>query len=236
MQQIDRVLVFDIWGDYAHFKRIETTTSPLTYSIPTGTSLVGIISAILGHQKDSYYELFSPENIKLAVKVLRPLKKIRININLVKTDEGFYLWDIRNTPRAPTPFEFLKEPKYRLYVWFKEKKLQNRLKTLLQNHWSVYTPYFGLSELIANFKFIGEFDVELESSGVIEAHSVIRNDKSKLIVEEGKRYVKETIPLYMDNNRVVQEYADVFFESDGRPLKVRDAIVYKIGNENVVFL
>ncbi|MEM3334056.1 MAG: CRISPR-associated protein Cas5, partial [Thermoplasmata archaeon] len=113
MQQIDKVLVFDIWGDYAHFRKIETTTSPLTYFIPTRTALSGIISAILGLERDSYYELFFPENAQLAVRVLKSLKKVRININLIKTDEGFYLWDIRNNPRSPTPFEFVKDPNYR---------------------------------------------------------------------------------------------------------------------------
>jgi len=122
MQQIDKVLVFDIWGDYAHFKKIETTTSPLSYSIPTGTALSGIVATILGKARDSYYLLFSSENAKLAIRLLNPIKKRRININLIKTDDGFYLWDIKNTPRSPTPFEFVKEPKYRIYIWLKDKE------------------------------------------------------------------------------------------------------------------
>lgn len=237
MQQIDSVLVFDVWGDYAHFRKIETTTSPLTYSIPTGTLLSGIISAILGQERDSYYTYFSPENAKLAVRVLQPIKKVRININLIKTDEGFYLWDIRNTPRTPTPFEFMKEPKYRVYVWLNDKELQKKLKEFLQNHQSFYTPYLGISELIADFNFVGEFTVDKsKSKNEEEIHTVVRKDKSKLIVEEGKIYIKERIPIFMDSNRVVQEYADVFFEANAKPLKVRDTTFYKIGEENVIFL
>jgi CRISPR-associated protein Cas5h len=236
MSQTDKVLIFDIWGDYAHFRKIETTTSPLTYSIPTGTSLSGIISAILGQTRDSYYELFSPGNAKLAIRVLNPLKKIRININLIKTDEGFFLWDIRNASRSPTPFEFVKEPKYRIHVWLKDKDLRKKLKEFLQNHQSFYTPYLGISELIANFNFVGEFDVHEKSGEEEEIHTVVRKDKSKLILEEGKKYVKERIPIFMDSNRVVQEYADVFFEANARPLKVRGTAFYKIGEENVIFL
>lgn len=237
MPEIDKVLVFDIWGDYAHFRKIETTTSPLTYSIPTGTALAGILSAIAGLERDSYYQQFLPENAKFAIKILRPLKKIRINLALIKTDEGFYLWDIKTNPRAPTPFEFMKQPKYRIYIWLKNKELYEQLKDCLTKHQCFYTPYLGISEMIANFSFVGEFGVDLrEPKTDEEIHTIIRKDKSKLLVEENMSYGKERIPIYMDSNRVVQEYADVFFDTNGRPLKVTDTTFYKIGKENVIFL
>lgn len=239
MQQIDKVLVFDIWGDYAHFRRIETTTSPLTYSIPTRTALSGIIAAIIGMNRDSYYDMFSPRNAKLAIRILHPLKKVRININLVKTDDGFYLWDnvmSGGEPRSPTPFEFVKDPGYRIYIWLKNNGLQRKLKEFLQNHKCCYTPYLGISGMLANFNFVDEFKAKLRKSKEEEIHTVVRKDKSMFIVEESKRYVKERIPIFMNSDRVVQEYADVFFEAEARPLKVRDAIFYKIGEENVVFL
>lgn len=156
--EIDRVLVFDLWGDYGHFRKIETTTSPLTYSIPTITALNGLIGAIIGLPKDSYYESFSSENIKYGIKLQKPVKKINININLINTSDGFFLWDIKNSPRSPTPFEFLKKPHYRIYVWLRDEDVRSTLKDYLKNHKSVFTPCLGLSELLANFKFIGEFE------------------------------------------------------------------------------
>ena len=237
MQGIDKVLVFDIWGDYAHFRKIETTTSPLTYFIPTGTSLAGLLSGIAGLERNSYYHYFYPENAKLSIGVLKSLKKVRININLIKTDDGFYLWDIEKDKRFPAPFEFVKEPKYRIYIWLNDRELYNKLKEYLQYHKCFYTPYLGISELIANFSFVGEFEATMQhSNNEAEIHTVVRKDKSQLIVEPGKLYIKERIPIYMDSNRVVQEYADVFLEANGRPIKVKSAVYYKIGEENVVFL
>ena len=236
MQEIDKVLVFEIWGDYAHFRKIETTTSPLTYFIPTGTSLAGILSAILGIERDTYYNYFYPENSKLAVSVRQSLKKVRININLKKTDDPPNKWHNQET-LSPTPFEFVRDPKYRIYVWLKDNVLYKKLKDFLQQHKSFYTPYLGLSELIANFNFIGEFDVTInQSNNEEEINTVIRKDKSQLIIEPGKIYIKERIPIYMDTNRVVREYADVFLEANGKPTKVRNTIYYKVGEENVVFL
>ena len=238
MPGMSKVLAFDVWGDYAHFRRIETTTSPLTYPIPTGTSLLGLVSAIIGLERDSYYERFSPENVKFAIRILNPIKKTRINLNLIDTKRGFFLWDIKKNPRTLIPFEFLKQPKYRIYFWTTHKDLYQKLKKYLENHQSFYTPYLGISELIANFEYVNEFDIEevQKVEEKKEIHTVIRKDKVKFAVEEEKRYGLERIPLYMDKNRVVKEYADVLFEVNARPLTIIDGEYHKIGNENVVFL
>lgn len=238
MSQVDKVLVFDIWGDYAHFRKIETTTSPLTYLIPTGTALSGILSAIIGLDRDSYYEIFSPKNSRLTVRILQPIQKTRINLNLIETSAGFFLWDIKENPRTRIPFEFVKNPRYRIYFGTRYKELYQNLKSCLEKHQCFYTPYLGISELIANFEYVGEFDVgePMKTKGPERIHSIVRKDRAKLIVEEGKRYGLEKIPVFMDKNRIVQEYADVFFEVNAKSLEISDGEFYVIGNENVIFL
>ena len=68
------ILVFDLWSSYAHFKKPYTTTSPLTYSIPTRTSLAGILGALIGVDKDEYMDVFNQKNSKLAISIKRPIK------------------------------------------------------------------------------------------------------------------------------------------------------------------
>jgi len=238
LAKINEVLVFDVWGDYAHFRRIETTTSPLTYLIPTGTSLVGLISAIIGLERDSYYEHFSPESTEFAIRIVNPVKKIRMNLSLIDTKKGFFLWDIKENPRTLIPFEFLKEPKYRIYFWTEHNELYRKLKRCLERHQSVYTPYLGITGLIANFEYINEYDIKAPQKvkESVEIHSVIRRNKAKMIIEEGKRYGLERIPIYMNRDRVVKEYADVFLEVNANSLKIVDGEYFTIGNENVIFL
>lgn len=230
--EIEKALVFDLWGDYAHFRKIETTTSPLTYSFPTKTALSGLIAAILGLGRDCYYDLFKTG---FGLRILNPLRKIRINLNLINTaDEPFYSLRKKN-PRAPTPFEFIKDPQYRIYCWLKDSERYKELKSRLEKHQSVYTPYLGISELIADFKFIGEFDVKAkEVKEEVEIHSVIRRDKANVIVEEGKRYALENMPLSMDKDRKVLEYGDMIFETNAETLKVNHGLFYEIGEENVI--
>ena len=233
---IEKVLVFDIWGDYGHFRKVETTTSPLTYSIPTGTSLLGLVSAIVGLKRNSYYELFSPENTKYAIRILNPIKKIEMNLSLIDTKKGMYLWDIKKNPRTLIPFEFLKEPKYRIYFWTGHLEIYKKLRMFLEKHQSFYTPYLGISELIANFEFIGELDDIEKCRGDGDIHTVIRKDKVRFSVECGKRYGLERIPLFMNTNRIVTEYADIILELNGKTLRVSESEFYRIGSENVIFI
>lgn len=237
--ELNKALVFDIWGDYAHFRKIETTTSPLTYSIPTGTAIAGLIAAMLGWQRDSYYEVFSRDNFEFSIRILKPVKKIRMNINLIKTDEGFYLWDIRGTPRSPTPYEFIKNPVYRIYIHLKERETYEILKYYLENHKTVFTPYLGISEFIANFKFVGEYDVIPKELEKAEINTVLKKDDYKIYIDnlkEGMRWSRENMPLYMNSDRCVTEYSEVFFEQNGNPIMIEDASFYKIGEDNVIFL
>ena len=74
-KQVDQVLVFDIWGEYAHFRKYYTTTSPLSYSLPTRTALTGLIGAITGFKKDEYLKHFTKDQAFIAVRLLKPIKK-----------------------------------------------------------------------------------------------------------------------------------------------------------------
>ena len=52
-----KCLVFDIKGDYGHFKKYYTTSSPLTFSIPR-TTVSGMIGALIGLDKEEYLKYF----------------------------------------------------------------------------------------------------------------------------------------------------------------------------------
>jgi CRISPR-associated protein Cas5h len=70
-----KVIVFDIWGDYGHFKKFHTTASPLTFSFPPPTAVIGIVAAILGIDKENYWDTFSHDNTRLA-DIIIPLKSV----------------------------------------------------------------------------------------------------------------------------------------------------------------
>ena len=48
-----KIIVFDIKGKFAHFRKFYTNSSSLTYGIPPRTAICGILAAILGLERDS---------------------------------------------------------------------------------------------------------------------------------------------------------------------------------------
>jgi CRISPR-associated protein Cas5h len=238
----EKVLVFDIWGDFAHFRRIETTTSPLTYPFPTGTNISGLVAAIVGLERDSYYERFSHDNFSFGIRILSPIKKARINLTFINTSYGYYLWDIMRkgfVPRTLIPLELVRDPKYRIFLRLEAPliDIHEKLRKYLERHETVYTPYLGITELISNFEFVGEFGSKLSKVEAEEdIHSILKIDNTGVIPEEGKRYGRETIPLYMDESRRVLEYGEVIYEFNGRSIKINKGSYHDVNGEHVVFL
>lgn len=234
----NKVALFEIWGDYAFFRRGYTTTSPLTYPFPTRTVLSGIIAAILGIERDCYYEIFEETNSAFALQIINSVKKIRIKQNLIDTKTGFYLWD-NDGQRTQIPFEYIKEPRYRIYASLEGRQFDS-LNDLLNEHKSIYTPYLGISECVANFEYAGTFEVsEQKADGnIIEISSVIPwSDSIEIKPEEGKKYGKVTMPRFMNENRVVRKYLSYIYESEGKTIKITRGRFWQVkgADVNVIF-
>ena len=242
----DRFIAFDVWGDFAHFKKYYTTSSPLTFSIPPRTAIIGLVSAIVGLNKaifgsdmDEYLAYMTRDKAYIAVRLLNPIKKIRLGMNLINTKDGYWIPVKRGShePRTQIRFEFLKDPKYRLYFSHQDPELHKALLQNLKKHKSVYTPYLGISELIANFEYIGEFSVSEmpRESDSIPVVTVLPLDiaalDTKKLLRPGYKFFKECIPTEMQPGRVVTEYREVLYEIEGKPIyaKVKGAFVLENG-------
>ena len=156
---MDKILVFDVWGEYAHFRKYYTTTSPLSFSIPPRTAISGLIGAILGLPKDEYLKYFSKQQAQIAVRILNPIKKVRLAENLINTKDDYFIPIKKgaHSPRTQIRFEFVKDAKYRIYLYHTDPNIFNKAKSMLLHHKCVYTPCLGITEHIANFEFIGRF-------------------------------------------------------------------------------
>ena len=82
----DKLLVFDIGSEYGHFRKFNTTTSPLTYSIPTRPAITGLLGAILGIERETspgkfregtipVSEVFAKDNANIACATYKSFKK-----------------------------------------------------------------------------------------------------------------------------------------------------------------
>ncbi|UXM84650.1 type I-B CRISPR-associated protein Cas5b [Methanococcus aeolicus] len=239
-----KMIVFDIWGDYGHFKKIYTTTSPLSYDFPPKTSIYGILGAFLGLDKEDYLKHINKNTVKIALRIKNPIQKTNIALNLIDTKKGRVKGPGFNliNGRTQIRFEMLKNPKYRLYVHLTDK-LHSELKKLLEKHKTVYTISLGLSELIANFEYIGEFEVEkkISDNEYILINSVIRRDNiinDNINLKIDGEYLFSKIPNEMDENRITTEYIDIFYERNGELIICKVKEYYHIPElkENIVLI
>ncbi|PKP54645.1 MAG: type I-B CRISPR-associated protein Cas5 [Candidatus Altiarchaeales archaeon HGW-Altiarchaeales-3] len=249
---MNKVLVFDVWGDYAHFRRFYTTTSPLSFPIPPRTALCGLIGTIIGLKKEGndYLKYFSTESAHIALKLLNPIKKTVIAENLIdtKTARGPGMNLITN--RTQIRFEFLKDQKYRIYFYCADKEdiVYQKLKHNLQQHKTVYTPCLGLSENIANYKFTGEFEINIlpYEDDYISIDTVLpllkTSKKEGIMFESEGEYFSIRMPIELNTERVVTKYGDIIFDRNGRPIKAKLIEAYRTikfpdgRRENIVFI
>jgi len=227
--KFDKILIFEVWADYAHFRKFYTTTSPLTFSFPPRTALCGLISAIVGLEKEGneYLKYFSSDEAFIGVRIINPVKKVMIAQNLIHTKEAKGPGMNLISNRTQIRFEFLKFPKFRIYFAYSGNK--EKLKNFKQNliaHKSFYTPVLGLSENIADFKFIGEFEFDVKQSNnyvpiktVIPLEQVSENYGTKFDYEA--EYFSERHALMLSTDRVVIKYDDILFERNGAPIEIK---------------
>ena len=231
-----KLLAFDIWGDYAYFRRGYTSTSTISFPFPSRTTISGLIAGMLGLEKDSYHDIFNNENSKLGLRILNPVKKININLNYINTKEGFLLSDIKSNPRVQVQAEFLKDVKYRIYVSLDDDNLMDDLYSNLKEHKSIFTPCLGISECIADFSLAYDelFDLNKIHEDNVEINSVILKNTGDLIIEPGKKYGIVKSPGFMNSERFVSNFLEFYYEENGNPIKIKDCDFYLVGDEKIV--
>lgn len=78
------VLQFKISGFMAHFRKVFSNSTSLSYFFPPRTTVVGMLAAALGRDRDSYYEEFSKLEIAVIPRV--PLRKLVFGEDYLDTD------------------------------------------------------------------------------------------------------------------------------------------------------
>lgn len=230
-----RVLVFTISGEYAHFRKFNTTSSPLTYPIPTPPALSGMLGAILGIERElapgkfpegttPVNEVFDAANASFGIQILKPVKKVNIGFNLLDTDKSASsFFNISN--RTQIEFEMLKDVSFRVYLLHKDQLVFNELENRLINKKHHFTPYLGISQCTASLEHEDTIEANEQHNNpgnfveIISALKLNRLYEEKPInFDQNTSYSTETMPIMMTKNRVVKEYSEIIIEQNGKPI------------------
>lgn len=216
----DEVIVFDVWGRYAHFKKIYVTTSALTYSVPFKTSVYGLVGAILGldNRGNVYLDHFQEGTCEIGIQVINPIRIQRINTNL-SPQPG----PIKDN-RKPTMMEYVTDPHYRIFFRHRDQSLFEELNERLKRKFCVYTPVLGLANCLANFQWKGLGKLT-EKKGDALLHTVIPKDQMEgfdqqyWLDNEVRLQEQDMYPLEMNKDREVTKRGSILFDLNGKPVK-----------------
>lgn len=236
------VLKLNISGRYGHYGRPEGSVVNQTYRIPPKTALKGMFAAILGLERDSYYGDMSnfkvsvvPDNIRTETMGILTLS----TDSHIKTVNGLSTVtpDKTKKNRQLTPYEFLVNPSYTIYVTV-DDPYYSHLQEFLSEGKSVYTPTLGLSECLASIDYKGE--IKLDETDVPEVDSAVPENAGDKIQADGSlSYERMASGFELDGNgRYPSGFINVVVPEDAEHIIFNpneDTTIYSDGNTNILF-
>lgn len=257
----ERVLIFDIKGPMAHFRKYYTNSSSLSYLFPPRTVVVGLIAGLLGlpserHTKDRekiYYEKFDEKKSNVAVSLKSKVRRIMQTVNYIRTKS---LSEVDGSAGGTQiPLEILlpegdNEITYRIYFYHtdEEEEIYNDLKGRLEERRFVFPPYMGITEFLASIEYIDEGKVSKNPKREVELNSVCKLKEVELDFSgEELQYVTEKMPTGFLNNRTPKKSEKYVLEVNGKPMKLKlkdNATCYSVNYlengckviENIMFM
>ena len=243
---MSEVLVFDLSGRYGVFKTPETTRGAMTFPFPPRTAVLGLIGAVLGLPKNSYWASESFRNSLVGVEVLRPGRRWGATVNFTQTKSSLIFKSegvVIPIPRNPFAVEgrgmntqqrldLVVDPKFRIYFSIEDADTMNRLGESLREHLFTYPPYLGHANLLGELEFVGRHAFERTEPGEYRIDSLASlsvDDKMRL---RGDFVIVHGVPMSMtsDVREVEGEQIYSFGSAD-----LVDSVAYQVsGQENPI--
>lgn len=208
-------VLFDLKGNWGHFRKPETNNNPLTHDFITKTALLGLIGAVLGFERREMAELFPQlsEDLLYGVCVRKVVKKESWAFSLR------YVVDMMQ--KAPKQMEFLKNPENSIVLALKgenSSSIFSDFVSAIQKNEAKFTPVLGLHNCPAEIGFvsIGEFEIkngDFATKGFIKAEQI---NTQKTLASNKFRIGLEKIPTFQNNDfwNLPYRYEKVLYPSE----------------------
>lgn len=244
--------VFDLVGPFAHFRKYYTNSSSLSYAFPPRTVLMGTVAAILGWERDSYYEKLGPNEARFAVVIKVPVRRLIQTVNYIRTKEEDLnrLRKLEAMKGTQVPLELLlpggtaSSLCFRVYFAHRDESVTRELKERLAAGRSHYPLYLGLTEFIAQARLV-DFkppDEIIPAGQEVELHSVLAADYLWRPVLKGEVALnRERAPQSFGAGRKLMPPMSYIYEMQARPWRAELLVpAYSFdlpsGKETVAFM
>ena len=188
-------------------------------------------------RKKKNLKYFLDKQCLFGIDILRQIETQRINTNL-RPKLGRLN---ENDNRKPTMIEYIFKPKYRIYFYHRNSELYNSVKGNLEKGLTVYTPTLGLANLLANIRYIGEFDAEKKvSENLVTISSVFPKSKFKYFEYEALKnneIVEQSMySIEIDMDRNIIERDDILMDRTAKEISAFFHEFYEVKNLGNVIL
>lgn len=247
----EQCLSVTVRGPWGHFRRVEGNVVKQTYRIIPRTTVAGLLAAVLGIERDGYYELFGPDSSRVAIEPVHEIRTLNMPVNTLSTAAG-NLQSLNSQgkisvkipdstdPRQQHNYEVLVEPAYRIDVALADRKRYGELRETLEAGKSHYVPSLGLSEHLAELDFHGEFDIESSVEEELTAvDSAVPNAVDDVVLDSGTRCGIEESPAFMSadsRGRTTTAFTTYVYNPDAEPVTVRNTQTSLVDDRTVVFV
>lgn len=244
-------LSFTISGPWGHFRRIEGNVVKQTYRVIPRTTVAGLLAAVIGIQRDGYYDLFAPGRSAIAIEPIEELRTINMPVNALSTAGGdLHSLNARGTlsvklpdpskPRQQHNYEVLVEPAYRIDVALTDDDYYRALRRALRDGKSHYVPSLGLSEHLASITYHGEFPVEdAPETDSISVDSAVPDAVDDVVLDQTTRCQIEESPAFMTTDgggRTTTGYTTYTYNPDAEPLTMKSVNASQVDDRTVSFV
>jgi CRISPR-associated protein Cas5h len=222
----DTCLSVEVRSDWGHFKKYGRTATKQTFDIIPRTTAAGLLAAIVGAPRDSYYDTFGKGRSAIAITPLTEIRSINVPTTGVGTDPDAATAQTAGSSRSRSityqdttqhrqihNYEVLVDPAYRIDIAVEDETFYTELREHLEAGTSTYPPSMGLSEYLASVDYLGEYQPE-HISEAESVDSVVPIPLADTIPQPGVAYRIERSPAIMeqyDGGRRTTRFDDIVY-------------------------
>ena len=230
----DQVIIFDLKSKFASFRKIDTNSSSLTYGFPPRTTIMGLIAAMIGRDRDSYYQEFFDAEIAIRIKVAGRQLFQSINNVMIKNVSDTDLYNkAYQTTIIPTQFlvpnDYKESIRYRIYFSVPNVQLFNEIRDKLENNITEYPLSLGYANMPCKAHYIAianKNKVSNEKNSIYQVVTPVALEEVEdlsVVLSETKpeiQLLKDTMPFLFDSDRI-PKHKKYIYEISGNPIPLR---------------
>jgi len=226
-----KLVIFDAKCYFAHFRKHFSTTSSLSYSFPPRTTIVGLVAAALGYNRDSYYPIFSSDKCRVALQIKSQVRHVTSTLNYLMTDKPLTLKKLRGMEGSmPVHVDILvsgergpSQLSFRIFFNHENEGLLNEVAERIRKRRFAYPPSLGAANNLAELEYIDFVNAKVyRPNGEVEVCTVVPTSVIKKIYPQpGQRiYEEELVPADFSEDRSLKRQENYIYEGTGQPIKL----------------